>query len=253
MIEKLRDSGVHTEDRAGRAVALPDSTDGVVAVVNVAREAGRVVAPWWVADSGGVILISLERLASVDEVVPADLMAVVGAGLTCGALNDAVREARLYWPGADVSEPGSMVGDVIARAPGNWTLSGNVLRRYVLGMDAVLADGQVLRTGSRTVKWVTGYDLRQLFMGSRGTLGVVTRLTLRLESLANRDAVRDRYEREFAGLNALGDEPWPAADVLPDAGPVIGSLDVLRLLKAELDPDGVFPAAESAFGAEVGR
>ncbi len=274
MIERLERAGIRIEHRAGRAVALPGATDGVVAVVNAAREAGWVIAPWWGGADAGVVHarvpdadaasseiagnpssaaavhLSTERLAGINEVVPPDLMAVIGAGVTCAVLNARVATDGLYWPGGDVAEGDSAAGDVIARAPGNWTLAGNVLRRYLLGMEVVLADGRVLHTGSRTVKWVTGYDLRQLFVGSRGTLGIVTGLTVRLESLANRDAVRQRYEREFAGLETLGDAPWPAAAVLDDA-PVAGSPDVLRLLKAELDPEGVFPAAETAFGAEV--
>ncbi len=273
MIEVLNTAGIPVEDRSGRAVALPGDADGVVAVVNEARKARVVVAPWW-TDVADAVYISTERLTDITEVVPQDLMAVVGAGVTCSSLADRVECDSLYWPGCDVSEPGAAVGDIVARAQGNWTLAGNVLRRYLLGMEVVLADGRVLHTGSRTVKWVTGYDLRQLFVGSRGTMGIITGLTLRLEPLANRAVVTGRYEREFAGLEKLGDEPWHAAEALDASGPgahggiatgarepsasalygetatgVAGSLAVLRRLKAELDPTGVFPPAETAFGA----
>jgi glycolate oxidase len=289
MTERLRELGIEVVDRAGRAVALPVDTSAVVGIVHAAAANGWTVAPECLAGSGlsagdddgadaddssgrspsARVFLSLERLDSIDEVVPPDLMAVLGAGVTCAALNEQVAEFGLYWPGADVSEPDQMVGDTIAAASGNWTRAGNVLRRYLLGMEVVLADGEVLRTGSRTVKWVTGYDLRQLFVGSRGTLGIVTGLTLRLESLANRDAVNERYARDFEGLDALGDASWSgdagleestsapiAAGSLETSAPVsgaAGSLGILSRLKREFDPHGVFPPVETAFGALEGR
>jgi len=318
MIGQLRRTGIDVEDRAGRAVALPGGTDGVIEVVSAARESGWIVAPWAVGapsrgasesdgapasaagvaspgastddyDTGsarpsdrrapsGTIALSLERLDSIGEVVPADLMAVVGAGVTCAALNERVAADGLYWPGADVSRGEALACDVLARASGNWTRAGNLLRRYVLALEVVLADGRLLKTGARTVKWVTGHDLRQLFIGSRATLGVITGATLRLESLANRDVVNERYARELAGLDELGDEPLQAmrglgfsatgtaprgapatttghlgaaGDVETErvaGAPVLSSLDILKILKAEFDPTGVFPSAESAFG-----
>jgi FAD/FMN-containing dehydrogenase len=285
MIGQLRRTGIDVEDRAGRAVALPGGTDGVVEVVNAAREAGWVVATWAAGATerpvaSGTIALSLERLDSIDEVAPADLMAVVAAGVTCRALNERVAADGLYWPGADVSGAEAPACDVLSRAPGNWTHAGNLLRRYLLALEVVLADGRILKTGARTVKWVTGHDLRQLFIGSRGTLGVITSATLRLESLANRDVVNERYTRELAGLDELGDEPLqamrgfgssatgtaprgapatttghvsPAGDVEPQrvaGAPVLSSLDILKILKAEFDPTGVFPPAESAFGED---
>ncbi|MBD3348558.1 MAG: FAD-binding protein, partial [Candidatus Eisenbacteria bacterium] len=224
-----------------------------------AAEPGRPGAPG--ADR---IFLSLERLNSIQEIAPADLMAVAGAGVTCEALNERVLGDGLYWPGA----PGggtALVGDVLSLAPGNWTISGNRVRRYVLALEVVLADGRVLATGARTVKWVTGYDLRQLFIGSRGTLGVITGVTLRLEALANRAVVNERYERELSGLDSLGDEPLGAApeheiaasrsgdDDRPPPRVVerdvvaLNSADVLRRIKRELDPSDVFPPVEAAF------
>jgi len=251
MIDRLREAGIDARERAGRAVALPRDTNGVVSVVNLAREAAFVVAPEWASGLDSAVFLSLERLDAVEEVVPADLMAVVGAGVTCAALDERVVADGLYWPGGDVSEPAALVGDIFARAPGNWTLAGNILRRYVLALEVVLADGQVLATGARTVKWVTGHDLRQLFIGSRGTLGVITGLTLRLEALANRDVVRERYEREFRGLEEMGDDERSLAGAGTSQVDAWGSREILALLKAEFDPTGVFRDAETAFDEEA--
>lgn len=137
----------------------------------------------------------------------------------------------------------------MARAPGNWTLRGNLTRRYVLALEAVLGDGTVLGVGSRTVKCVTGYDLKQLFTGSCGTLGIVTRLTIRLEAAANREAVRERYRSEFEGLEDLTGhrvadrtQTRVRAASRPEGGSAGGgSMAVLERLKRELDPGSVLP------------
>lgn len=247
MVEKLRELGIGVEERTGRAVALPAAASEVARVVTLARDARIVVVPSWLPPErfgGSSIAVSLERLDSVDEVAAPDLTAVAGAGVSCGALDERVRDTNLYWPVSDVAGAGELAGDLIARAPGNWTRAGNTIRRYTLGMTVVLADGAILRTGSRTVKWVTGYDLRQLFVGSWGTLGVVVGLTLRLESLANRAAVSARSEREFEGLAG------EAGAVAGGAAP--GSALVLQRLKRELDPDGVFPPIDIIGGAFAG-
>ena len=235
MIERLAELGIETEERTGRAVALPASTTDVAALVRLARDTGCVVFHEWVrsrpADRESVA-ISLDRIDSIEEVAAPDLTAVVGAGVSCRALDDRVAGEGLYWPGSNVADGDLAVGELIARAPGNNTRAGNALRRYTLGMTVVLPDGEILRTGSRTVKWVTGYDLRQLYVGSWGTLGIITGLILRLEALKNRESVSERYEREFAGLSFAGTE---------ESGGRPGSEFVLGRLKRELDPDDVFP------------
>ena len=228
------------------------STNDVAAIVSRAADARQVVAPHWLAGEGlpdDWVYVSLERLADVQEVAPADSMAVAGAGLTIDRLESPLAERGLYWPVSDAADPDEMLGDIVARAPGNWTLRGNLTRRYVLALEAVLADGTVFSVGARTVKCVTGYDLKQLFTGSCGTLGIVTGLTLRLEAGANRQTVRERYLSEFEGLeeptgNRVPDrtEARGGAAAKPAGDPAGGgSLAVLERLKRELDPDGVLP------------
>jgi glycolate oxidase len=237
MIERLKAIGIEAVERAGRVVALPASTNDVSELVRHAREARWIVAPYWLAEGGlgrAVFHLSLERMSAVREVAAADFLAVADGGAVCSALDACLAEHALFWPGSLVAGPDEALSDVIARAPGNWALAGNLLRRHVLGLEVVLADGSLLATGSRTVKCVTGYDLGQMFVGSWGTLGIVTGLTLRLEPLANRESVRERYRRGFAGME--GGMPVARGAGSSDGGPII-----LARLKRELDPGGVLP------------
>ncbi|MBM3308205.1 MAG: FAD-binding oxidoreductase [Candidatus Eisenbacteria bacterium] len=256
--EALASTGVGVEERAGRVMALPADASGAAAVVRLARERGWVVAPAWAraeALTRPPVVVSLERMAAITEVLPADLMAVVEAGVTAGALEERLREHAMFWPVSDEAAPDEAVGDILARAPGNWTRRGNLVRRYVLGLDAVLADGEVARTGSRTVKCVTGYDLKQLFIGSRGALGIVVSAVLRLEADGRREAIREAYARDFAGLAAAaamgGSAAKESGGGSPRSGAAAGGLTILARLKAELDPDGVFPPLDALFGADA--
>ena len=263
MREVLASIGVESAERAGRVVALPADASGIGAVLRLARERGLVVAPAWMAFPGlpaACLCLSVERLSDITEVLPADLMVVTGAGATVGTIEERLATDGMFWPAADGIGADETVGDILARAPGSWTRRGNLARRYTLGLEAVLADGEVVRTCSRTVKCVTWYDLKALFVGSRGTLGVICSAVLRLEPLPRRESVRAAYERDFAGLEGAA----TAAPAVPAAGAAggggatgdggatggSGALDILRRLKRELDPDGVLPPAEAAFPPE---
>jgi len=237
-----------SESRSGRTVVLPENAQEVAGVLEAARAGTGVVVPhWWGgpgdASSGGsgslagrsLVPLSVERMASVTEVSDGDLMAVVDGGITLGALAESLREHALFWVPSEFEAPEAQVADVVARAPGNWTLQGNLIRRGVLGLDVVLADGALLKAGSRTVKCVTGYDLKQLFTGSRGCLGIIVGATLRLDAEENRGPLMERYRREFRGLNdgtfvGLPEDEGDVGD---------GSLIILERLKREFDPDGV--------------
>jgi len=221
------------------------------------------VTPHWAetGDSGSVLHISSERLCEIEEVAPADLMAVVGAGVTAAALEERVASDGLCWPPSSFCAPDDMIGDIIARLPGGWTMDGNLARRYLLALEAVLADGSLLRAGARTVKCVTGYDLKQLLVGSCGVLGVVTSITLRLEAVANRESVLERYRRDFEGMAPVagadtrtgsgGGATETGGGATEITGGVDGALLLLERLKHELDPDGVFPDVTSLLPGEV--
>jgi len=254
MIEKLRELGIAIRDEAGRApVALPESAQEVVAVVRAARGGGWVVAPHYVGRDLGArsVRVSLELDSGTIETLPADLLALAPGGVTVGRLAEVLDEHGLFWPVAEFVDPGEMLSDVVARAPGNWSLLGNVLRRYVLALQAVLPSGDIVTAGARTVKSVTGYDLKQLFVGSAGTLGIVVSVTLRVESEKNRAEIVERYRRDFAELGegaAAGPGRAPGAagpGVASEAASGDGSRVILERLKAEIDPAGVFPSIET--------
>ncbi len=264
MRERLRELGIDIENRTGRAVALPESTQAVAAIVREAGERGLVVAPHWLLDDdlpaktasdsgdglpignasdpgrGGAIHISRERMHAMKDVVPEDLMATVEVGVRIGELASSLGERGLFWPAAEFAGGDEMLGDVIERAPGNHTRLGNTVRRYILMVEAVLPDGTEMRAGAKTVKCVTGYDLKQLFIGSWQTLGVLTEATLRLEAEANHDAVTSRLERDFAPLEAMRREDGASTREAEGAVDTAWSEFLLRL-KKEIDPTGVFP------------
>jgi len=186
----------YAEDRshftaAGRPWALvrPRTAEEVSAAVAlcaghrvpvVPRGAGSGVAGGAVATDGCVVL-SMMRMDRIIEIDTANLLAVVEPGVLNAAVCDAVAARGLWYPPDPASrEICSIGGNVATNAGGLCCVKYGVTREYVLGLQVVLADGRVVRVGRRTVKGVAGYDLTALFVGSEGTLGVVTEATLRL-------------------------------------------------------------------------
>ena len=148
-------------------------------VALVARGAGTSLVGGPVALAGGIIL-SLEALDSI-EIDAADACAVVGAGVINGQLQAAAAAQGLMYP----PDPGSVDmstigGNVACNAGGMSCLKYGVTADYVLGMTVVLADGTVLDLGGRTRKRASGYRLAQVFVGSEGTLGIITSVCLKL-------------------------------------------------------------------------
>jgi glycolate oxidase len=176
--------------RPGRPLALVrvGGTDDVQAVLRAASRHRVPVVPRG-AGSGlsggasatdGCLVLSLERLQDI-VIDPAAMVAEVGAGVLNGDLKRACREHDLWYPPDPSSfEFCSIGGNLATNAGGLCCVRYGVTTDYVLGAEVVLADGTLLRLGGRTIKDVAGYDLKRLFVGSEGTLGVITRATLRL-------------------------------------------------------------------------
>ena len=127
------------------------------------------------------VVLCLAKMDKLLELDRANLTMLVEAGITTAAVADAAAAAGLFYP----PDPGSMKtstlgGNVAENSGGLRGLKYGVTRNYVLGLEVVLPDGQVLWTGNKCVKDVAGYSLRDLFVGSEGTLGVVTKVLLRL-------------------------------------------------------------------------
>jgi glycolate oxidase len=129
----------------------------------------------------GCVVLSLALMDRILDLSPDDLLAVVQPGVVNGDLNRAAGTHGLFYPPDPSSfEISTIGGNLATNAGGFRCVKYGVTRDSVLGMQVVLADGRVIRTGGRTVKNVAGYDLTSLFVGSEGTLGVITEATVRL-------------------------------------------------------------------------
>ncbi|MBX6394332.1 MAG: FAD-binding protein [Alicyclobacillaceae bacterium] len=177
--------GVYIPD----CVVQPVSTDEVVAVVRVAadrrvplypRGSGSCLSGGPLPVYGGIV-VDLSRMNRKLEIYPDDLVAVVAPGVRTGDLQKAAeRHGLFYPPDPSSSKIATIGGNIAENAGGPRGLKYGVTRDYVLGLEVVTAEGRVLRTGGRTIKNVTGYDLTRLIVGSEGTLGIVTEAVLRL-------------------------------------------------------------------------
>jgi glycolate oxidase len=170
-------------------VVLPMATEEVSAALKIAnRERIPVVARGAASGlSGGAvpvqggICLSLTRMNRILEINPDELVALVQPGVVNMDLQDALAEYGLFFPPDPASwYMSTLGGNVAENAGGPRCLKYGVTKDYVLGLEVVLADGRVMRTGGRTIKNVAGYDLTSLFVGSEGTLGVVTEITVKL-------------------------------------------------------------------------
>ncbi|MFF0269639.1 FAD-binding oxidoreductase [Kribbella sp. NPDC004536] len=175
------------------AVVLARETAHVQAAVRVANEAGVPIVPQG-ARSGlsgaanaldGCIVISLEKMDRILAIEPVDRYVVTQPGVYNAVLSRAVAEHGLFYPPDPSSwEFCSIGGNLSTNSGGLCCVKYGVTTDYVLGLEVVLADGRVLRTGRKTVKGVAGYDLAKLIVGSEGTLGIITEATLMLRPAA---------------------------------------------------------------------
>lgn len=173
------------------AVARPKDTGEVsrtLAACNrhsiaVVPQGGRTGLAGGATPVPGCVVLSLERMSGVIEVDPASATLTAWAGTSMEAIQQAARQAGMFFA-LDIGGRGScqIGGNVSTNAGGNRVLRWGMAREQVLGLEAVLADGTVLTQMNKMLKNNAGYDLKQLFIGSEGTLGVVTRVVLRLHA-----------------------------------------------------------------------
>jgi glycolate oxidase len=174
---------------APEAVARAGTGEEVARVLSLAQEhrfpvtprgAGQGLSGGAVPVLGGLVL-SLERMNRVLEIDTENLMVTAEPGVITGNLHREVEEQGLFYPPDPASlDSCSIGGNVAENAGGPRAIKYGVTKDYVCGLEVVLPDGQIARMGGKVVKNVTGYNLIQLVVGSEGTLGVVTRVVLRL-------------------------------------------------------------------------
>jgi glycolate oxidase len=266
----------------GRAVAAvrPRSTEEVAAVVAECARQGLAIVPRGAGTglSGGAnavdgcVILDLSKMNSILEIDPGNMLCVVQAGVVNDDLKAAVAGHGLWYPPDPASAPWSTIGgNVATNAGGMCCLKYGVTRDYVLGLTAVVGGpagdyGSVVRLGRRTTKGVAGYDLTSLFVGSEGTFGVVTEVTLRLRP-ARKEPTRTTVGA-FGSLVSAGEAVaectrrglLPAALELMDRATLTAveewkhlglSADAEALLLAEIDTPGVAGQEEAVAMADA--
>jgi glycolate oxidase len=244
-----RDQAVLADAGTPAAVVFPRDTAEVVAVMELAGRHGIPVVPRGAgsglvgasnAVDGGITMV-MTRMDAVLEVSAADRLAVVQPGVVNKTLRDAVAAEGLFYPPDPASYDWCTLGGNLAMNSGGLCcVKYGVTTDYVLGLEVVLADGRVLRTGRRTVKGVAGYDLTRLFVGSEGTLGVITEATLALRPAPADDPVT------LVATFATSAQTGQVVESVVTSGVVPSMLEVMDrtciravddLLRADLDRD----------------
>ncbi|MBN1862156.1 MAG: FAD-binding protein [Dehalococcoidales bacterium] len=211
-----RDETTELEPALPEVVVRPEDTASVARIMKLAsdkhipvtpRGGGTGISGGAVPIYGGIVL-SLERMNRIVEIDRDNFVATVEAGVILTDLYQAVEEAGLYYPLYPGETSSSIGGNVATNAGGMRAVKYGVTRHFVLGLEAVLPNGDIITTGGKFVKCSTGYELTQLITGSEGTLAVITKVLLRLIPPPGKREVL------FIPFNSLEDAIGAVPDIL---------------------------------------
>jgi glycolate oxidase len=190
--------------------------------------------------AGKELFLKCNRLNKIKKVVAEDLYVILEPGFLLKDLNEKLHSFNLFYPLADKTSKGTVGGAVASNLKGGVKGRNLQTKDYVLALEVVDPQGEILRVGARTFKSVTGYDLPRLFVGSWGTLGVITEISLRLVPLGKRKA----YENlifEVPKRNPSKTETGTETETedQDDYRTILSSR-----IKKSLDPNGIFPGLQ---------
>jgi glycolate oxidase len=246
------------------AVVLPTSAEQVQAVVRACAAAGTPIVPRG-AGSGlsgaanavdGCVVLATTKMNAILEIDPDNRLAVVEPGVVNLDLRGAVEKHGLFYPPDPSSYDWCTIGgNLSTNAGGLCCVKYGVTTDSVLGLEVVLADGELLRTGRRTVKGVAGYDLTKLFVGSEGTLGVITRATLALRPLPQAPATLVATFGSTADAGAAVSRVV-SEGIVPSLMEIMDRTSIRAVeqhLKTDLNAGAALLLCQSDAGGEAGR
>jgi glycolate oxidase len=183
------------------------------------------------------VILKSNRLNKIKKVVAEDLYVILEPGVFLKDLNEKLQSFNLFYPLADKTSKGTVGGAVASNLKGSVRERNLQTKDYVLALEVVDPQGEILRVGARTFKSVTGYDLPRLFVGSWGTLGVITEISLRLVPIGKR--------KEYENLIFQLPEKNPAKTRTETQDQDDYRTILSSRIKKSLDPNGIFPDLKS--------
>src|SRR5699024_837432 len=221
---------MYHEEKLPDIVVYPVNKEEVREVVHYASRNKIAIVPFGIGSSlegqiipqKGGISIDFSRLNKIIELCPEDFIAVVQPGVTREQLNAQLKQYGLFFP-VDPGVDATIAGMAANNASGTNSIKYGVMKDQVLALEVLLPDGRFIKTGSRAMKTASGYHLKDLFIGSEGTLGLFTEITLKLHGIPEHHTVA---RCSFDSIDNAGE----AASQLLSSGLQIGKLELVDKL-----------------------